>query len=325
MKMIDHNESSVIPSSTIVRVVRLLHGRCDCRRNTAKRLKPLSGGKDHEPQLSNPPPPDTSDTPPSPRHVFRLRRQTRRGEIFLTGYPGCAARPGLMAENPFRDNGGPGTVDQTNRESLDLSIQSFIRETIQGPDSCKWNKLSRFVNVEVFFFSPARFMAGLNGFWDYGPLGVELKRNVKEAWWQDMVTRHDDINTLEGAPSPFAMEGLDCTIIMHPQVWKCSGHYDLFHDFMVDCKESKSDIATTKLSGDGWKPKVKRAFITTEAGDDQQDQTAGQGTQVFQPAGQKYRRSRNGRVGPCRLPNWRTLPRQLDRTRKQAGNTDRTA
>ncbi|NIP85649.1 MAG: glycine--tRNA ligase, partial [Planctomycetales bacterium] len=77
---------------------------------------------------------------------------------------------------------------------------------------------------------------GLNGFWDYGPLGVELKRNIKEAWWRDMVTGHDDLDPPPGAPSAYGMTGLDCTIIMHPQVWKCSGHFDLFHDMMVDCR-----------------------------------------------------------------------------------------
>ena len=74
-----------------------------------------------------------------------------------------------------------------------------------------------------FLFQSSEIYGGLNGFWDYGPLGVELKRNVKEAWWQDMVNGHDDLNQLEGAPSTFEMVGLDCSIIMHPQVWKCSG------------------------------------------------------------------------------------------------------
>src|SRR6202790_2206655 len=87
-----------------------------------------------------------------------------------------------------------------------------------------------------FLFQSSEIYGGLNGFWDYGPLGVELKRNVKEAWWRQMVTGHDDLATPAGAPSPYEMVGLDCTIIMHPQVWKCSGHYDLFHDFMVDCR-----------------------------------------------------------------------------------------
>src|ERR1700746_1424424 len=78
-----------------------------------------------------------------------------------------------------------------------------------------------------FIFQSSEIYGGLNGFWDYGPLGVELTRNVKETWWRDMVTGHDDIGTPPGAPSPYEMVGLDCTIIMHPQVWKCSGHYDL--------------------------------------------------------------------------------------------------
>jgi glycyl-tRNA synthetase len=91
-----------------------------------------------------------------------------------------------------------------------------------------------------FLFQSSEIYGGLNGFWDYGPLGVELKRNVKDAWWRDMVTNHDEFATPAGAPQTFGMVGLDCSIIMHPQVWKCSGHYDLFHDFMVDCKECQA-------------------------------------------------------------------------------------
>ncbi len=87
-----------------------------------------------------------------------------------------------------------------------------------------------------FMFQSSEIYGGLNGFWDYGPLGVELKRNIKEAWWQDMNSRHDDLATLPGAPGPYEMAGLDATIIMHPQVWKCSGHFDLFSDMMVDCR-----------------------------------------------------------------------------------------
>src|SRR5947207_1201059 len=87
-----------------------------------------------------------------------------------------------------------------------------------------------------FIFQSSEIYGGLNGFWDYGPLGVELKRNVKETWWRHMITGHDDIGVLPGAPEAFEMVGIDCSIIMHPQVWKCSGHYDLFVDKMVDCR-----------------------------------------------------------------------------------------
>jgi len=87
-----------------------------------------------------------------------------------------------------------------------------------------------------FLFQSSEIYGGLNGFWDYGPLGVELKRNIKNAWWQDMVTSHDELTVANGAPGTHEMTGLDSTIIMHPQVWKVSGHYDLFCDMMVDCR-----------------------------------------------------------------------------------------
>ena len=87
-----------------------------------------------------------------------------------------------------------------------------------------------------FLFQSSEIYGGINGFWDYGPLGVELKRNIKDAWWQDMVTAHDELTVCDRAPSAYEMTGLDTTIIMHPQIWKVSGHYDLFSDLMVDCR-----------------------------------------------------------------------------------------
>src|SRR5262245_15018258 len=86
-----------------------------------------------------------------------------------------------------------------------------------------------------FIFQSSEIYGGINGFWDYGPLGVELKRNIKEAWWQDMV--------LNPPPGPerdeIAMVGVDCSIIMNPKVWEASGHVGGFADPMVDCKETK--------------------------------------------------------------------------------------
>ena len=116
-----------------------------------------------------------------------------------------------------------------------------------------------------FLFQSSEIYGGLNGFWDYGPLGVELKRNIKEAWWRDMVTAHDDLQSPPGAPSAYEMVGLDCTIIMHPQVWKCSGHYDLFHDFMVDCRESKRRYRFDQVRGRWVEAKGERIFVATTA------------------------------------------------------------
>ena len=89
-----------------------------------------------------------------------------------------------------------------------------------------WKNSSASVNAEALS-SSSEIYGGYNGFFDYGPLGVELRNNIKQAWWRDFVQRREDI------------EGLDSSIIMHPAIWKASGHVDGFSDPMIDCKESK--------------------------------------------------------------------------------------
>jgi glycyl-tRNA synthetase len=94
-----------------------------------------------------------------------------------------------------------------------------------------------------FIFQSSEIYGGINGFWDYGPLGVELKRNIKDAWWQDMVR-----NPLPGPDGQeIAMVGLDCSIIMNPKVWEASGHVGGFSDPMVDCKACKSRFRADHL------------------------------------------------------------------------------
>jgi glycyl-tRNA synthetase len=127
------------------------------------------------------------------------------------------------------------------------------------------DKLVSLAKRRGFLFQSSEIYGGLNGFWDYGPLGVELKRNVKEAWWRDNVTGHDDLATLAGAPGAYEMVGLDCSIIMHPQVWKCSGHYDLFHDFMVDCRETKKRYRHDTVNGRWVEHKDRRVFVSVAA------------------------------------------------------------
>lgn len=112
-----------------------------------------------------------------------------------------------------------------------------------------------------FLFQSSAIYGGVRGFWDYGPMGVELKRNVRDAWWNDMVRSHDELTTLPGAPCAYDMVGLDCSIVMHPQVWKCSGHYDLFHDYMVDCKQSKKRYRHDHVNGRWVEAKEKRIFV----------------------------------------------------------------
>jgi glycyl-tRNA synthetase len=77
-----------------------------------------------------------------------------------------------------------------------------------------------------FVFQSSEIYGGINGCWDYGPLGVEMLNNLKKQWWQFMTFREN-------------IEGLDASIIMHPKVWEASGHVENFTDPMVDCKECK--------------------------------------------------------------------------------------
>ena len=78
-----------------------------------------------------------------------------------------------------------------------------------------------------FIFQSSEIYGGINGFWDYGPLGCELKSNIRQSWWQSMVRLREDV------------VGLDATIIMHPAAWKASGHLDTFSDPMCTCKSCK--------------------------------------------------------------------------------------
>ena len=103
------------------------------------------------------------------------------------------------------------------------------------PTKIDMAKFAKFCKDMGFIFQSSEIYGGINGFWDYGPLGVELKRNIKDAWWQDMVRNPP--------PGPDGQEirmvGLDCSIIMNPKVWEASGHVGGFSDPMVDCKACK--------------------------------------------------------------------------------------
>ncbi|HLA09643.1 MAG TPA: glycine--tRNA ligase [Pyrinomonadaceae bacterium] len=87
-----------------------------------------------------------------------------------------------------------------------------------------------------FVFPSSEVYGGLGSAWDYGPLGVELCNNVKQAWWRWMVYERDDV------------EGLDSAIILHRLVWTYSGHEETFIDLLVDCRKCKSRFRADKLS-----------------------------------------------------------------------------
>jgi len=89
-----------------------------------------------------------------------------------------------------------------------------------------------------FVFPSSDIYGGLGSTFDYGPLGIELKRNVKEAWWRDMVQRRADVL------------GLDAAILMHPRTWEASGHLQNFTDPLVDCKKCKQRFRADHVTGD---------------------------------------------------------------------------
>jgi len=99
-----------------------------------------------------------------------------------------------------------------------------------------------------FIFQSSEIYGGLNGFWDYGPLGAELKRNIKECWWRSMTQLRDDV------------VGLDASIIMHPKIWEASGHTSTFSDLMVDCLLTKK-----RFRADQIEPQSGTAFFYTGA------------------------------------------------------------
>ncbi len=86
-----------------------------------------------------------------------------------------------------------------------------------------------------FIFPSSEIYGGFNGFFDYGPLGSELKKNIRDCWWNDMVRRRDDV------------VGIETSIIMHPKVWEASGHVAGFTDPLVDCKVSKQRYRADQL------------------------------------------------------------------------------
>ncbi len=92
------------------------------------------------------------------------------------------------------------------------------------PADVTMDKIVSLCKRRGFIFPSSEIYGGLGSCWDYGPMGVELKRNVKNAWWRTIVQERDDV------------VGIDTSIMMHPDVWKASGHVDSFTDPLVECK-----------------------------------------------------------------------------------------
>ena len=86
-----------------------------------------------------------------------------------------------------------------------------------------------------FVFQSSEIYGGYGAVYDYGPLGIELKNKISQLWWKSMTQLHDNI------------VGLDSGILMHPKIWKASGHVDAFNDPLVDCKQCKARFRSDEL------------------------------------------------------------------------------
>src|SRR5262250_2589982 len=110
------------------------------------------------------------------------------------------------------------------------------REASRGDEPGRMEKIVNLTKRRGLVFQSSEIYGGLSSCWDFGPIGVELKRNVKNAWWRDMVQARDDI------------VGIDCSILMHPKVWEASGHLAGFSDPLVDCRECKGRFRADHLA-----------------------------------------------------------------------------
>lgn len=135
-------------------------------------------------------------------------------------------------------------------------------------DAPLMEKISALCKRRGFIFQSSEIYGGLNGFWDYGPLGAELKRNLRDAWWKSMTRDRDDV------------VGLDATIIMHPGIWKASGHVDTFSDPMVDCLLTKK-----RFRADQIEPQSGTAYHYTGARDEAAGKSSADAFSVLLPPG----------------------------------------
>src|SRR3984885_6958429 len=103
------------------------------------------------------------------------------------------------------------------------------------PETSLMSRIVSLCKRRGFIYPASEIYGGLNGFWDFGPLGTQLKNNLRDAWWRDMV----ECPPLGPDGKPLSIVGLDSSIIQHPQAWVASGHVGGFADLMVDCRETK--------------------------------------------------------------------------------------
>ncbi|HWW02264.1 MAG TPA: glycine--tRNA ligase [Candidatus Acidoferrum sp.] len=132
-----------------------------------------------------------------------------------------------------------------------MPIENTARPMAEPKTGELMEKIVSLCKRRGFIFQSSEVYGGLNGFWDYGPLGAELKRNIKECWWRSMTQLRDDV------------VGLEASIIMHPRIWEASGHTSTFSDLMVDCLLTKKRFRADQVD-----PQSGTAYFYTGATDE---------------------------------------------------------
>ncbi len=147
----------------------------------------------------------------------------------LIARSGAVSRTAALADlTMLRLSGRHSRAASGEAEALTLTVHKASRTLralfmAEPKENVFMEKIVSLCKRRGFIYQSSEIYGGINGFWDYGPLGAELKRNVKELWWREMTRLRDDV------------VGLEATIIMHPQIWKASGHVETFADLMVEC------------------------------------------------------------------------------------------
>jgi glycyl-tRNA synthetase len=147
-------------------------------------------------------------------------------------------------------------------------IENTARSMAESKTGELMEKIVSLCKRRGFIFQSSEVYGGLNGFWDYGPLGAELKRNIKETWWRSMTQLRDDV------------VGLEASIIMHPRIWEASGHTSTFSDLMVDCLLTKK-----RFRADQVEPQTGNAYHYTGAKDQAQGKESKDTFSVLVPRG----------------------------------------
>jgi glycyl-tRNA synthetase len=150
-----------------------------------------------------------------------------------------------------------------------------------------------------FVYPSSEIYGGINGFWDYGPLGAELKRNVKELWWHSMTRQREDV------------VGLEATIIMAPQIWRASGHVDTFSDPMCDCL-----LTRKRFRADQIEPQSGLAYHYSGAHDPEANRQSSDAFAVLLPPGKPPESARKVATQFYQLRGLKQVELQGERTEK---------